>query len=116
MAIHGKRPGKKVGKKSRPRTKRRMHASRSSHSPRVWRRRRRIHTEPTDPTHQRLQKVLAAAGVDSRRNCEELILSGVVEVNGETVDTLPVFDGLAAAGGRLLLATTDGRVLCFTKR
>ncbi len=32
------------------------------------------------------------------------------------LDTLPVFDGLAAAGGRLLLATTDGRVLCFAKR
>ena len=26
---------------------------------------------------QRLQKILAAAGVDSRRNCEELILEGL---------------------------------------
>jgi 23S rRNA pseudouridine2605 synthase len=40
---------------------------------------------------QRLQKVLAAAGVDSRRRCEELILEGVVCVNGEVVDTLPAF-------------------------
>ena len=32
------------------------------------------------------------------------------------LDTLPVFDGLAAAGGRLFLATTDGRVLCFAKQ
>ncbi len=40
---------------------------------------------------QRLQKVLAAAGVDSRRNCEELILSGVVRVNRRVVDTLPAF-------------------------
>lgn len=40
---------------------------------------------------QRLQKVLAAAGVDSRRNCEELILSGVVRVNRKVVDTLPAF-------------------------
>jgi len=40
---------------------------------------------------QRLQKVLAAAGVDSRRNCEELILEGVVRVNRKVVDTLPVF-------------------------
>jgi pseudouridine synthase len=40
---------------------------------------------------QRLQKVLAAAGVDSRRKCEELILSGAVRVNGKVVDTLPVF-------------------------
>lgn len=40
---------------------------------------------------QRLQKVLAAAGVDSRRNCEELILQGEVTVNGRIVDTLPAF-------------------------
>jgi hypothetical protein len=30
-------------------------------------------------------------------------------------DSLPVFDGLAAAGGKLYLATTDGRVVCFSK-
>lgn len=40
---------------------------------------------------QRLQKVLAAAGVDSRRKCEELILSGEVRVNRRVVDTLPAF-------------------------
>ena len=40
---------------------------------------------------QRLQKVLAAAGVDSRRKCEQLILSGVVQVNGKVVDKLPAF-------------------------
>ena len=40
---------------------------------------------------QRLQKVLAAAGVDSRRKCEELILEGVVRVNRKVVDTLPAF-------------------------
>jgi len=40
---------------------------------------------------QRLQKVLAAAGVDSRRNCEELILEGAVRVNGKVVDTVPAF-------------------------
>ncbi|OHB64193.1 MAG: hypothetical protein A2168_02805 [Planctomycetes bacterium RBG_13_50_24] len=42
-------------------------------------------------TEQRLQKVLAAAGVDSRRKCEELILDGDVRVNGKVVDKLPVF-------------------------
>jgi 23S rRNA pseudouridine2605 synthase len=40
---------------------------------------------------QRLQKVLAAAGIDSRRRCEELILSGVVRVNRKVVDKLPAF-------------------------
>jgi 23S rRNA pseudouridine2605 synthase len=42
-------------------------------------------------SEQRLQKVLAAAGVDSRRKCEELILSGVVRVNRKVVDELPAF-------------------------
>ena len=40
---------------------------------------------------QRLQKVLAAAGIDSRRNCEELIVAGVVRVNRKVVDELPAF-------------------------
>lgn len=40
---------------------------------------------------QRLQKVLAAAGVASRRKCEEVILEGMVRVNGEVVDSLPAF-------------------------
>ncbi|GGD69509.1 pseudouridine synthase [Paenibacillus nasutitermitis] len=39
---------------------------------------------------ERLQKILAHAGVASRRKCEELILSGQVEVNGEPVTTLGV--------------------------
>jgi len=39
----------------------------------------------------RLQKFLASSGVDSRRNCEELILEGHVRVNRKVVDTLPAF-------------------------
>ncbi|QYR19949.1 rRNA pseudouridine synthase [Paenibacillus sp. sptzw28] len=39
---------------------------------------------------ERLQKILAQAGIASRRKCEELILSGQVEVNGEPVTTLGV--------------------------
>ncbi|MEM8835792.1 MAG: pseudouridine synthase [Planctomycetota bacterium] len=46
---------------------------------------------PDDDRGERLQKVLAAAGVASRRHAEELIEQGLVRVNGETVRTLPVF-------------------------
>ena len=35
---------------------------------------------------ERLQKVMAAAGIASRRVCEDLIAAGRVEVNGEIVD------------------------------
>jgi len=40
---------------------------------------------------QRLQKILAAAGVASRRHCEDLILEGAVRVNRKVVDTIPAF-------------------------
>jgi 23S rRNA pseudouridine2605 synthase len=58
------------------------------------------------PGMVRLQKVLAQAGVDSRRNCEELILDGAVTVNGTVVSTLPVFvnpevDDIRVHGRRL---------------
>src|SRR5690606_13310666 len=36
----------------------------------------------------RLQKVLAQAGLGSRRRCDDMIAHGRVEVNGETVDTM----------------------------
>jgi 23S rRNA pseudouridine2605 synthase len=39
----------------------------------------------------RLQRILAAAGVASRRRCEELILEGAVTVNGVLVNELPAF-------------------------
>ena len=32
------------------------------------------------------------------------------------LDSLPVFDGMAAANGRLYLATKDGKVICFDKQ
>ncbi|MCK4872642.1 MAG: rRNA pseudouridine synthase [Phycisphaerales bacterium] len=40
---------------------------------------------------ERLQKVLARAGVGSRRECETLIESGVVSVNGHVLVELPVW-------------------------
>jgi len=59
-------------------------------------------------TKERLQKVMASAGVASRRQCEELILAGVVRVNGKTVDELPAFvdaqtDKIVVDGRRLRL-------------
>jgi 23S rRNA pseudouridine2605 synthase len=57
---------------------------------------------------ERLQKVMASAGIASRRQCEELILAGVVRVNGKVVDELPVFvdaqaDAIVVDGRRLRL-------------
>ena len=54
-------------------------------------------TDPSDPRASiptddeglvRLQKLLAASGVASRRKCEELMLAGLVEVDGEVVTRL----------------------------
>ncbi|HSU59087.1 MAG TPA: pseudouridine synthase [Bryobacteraceae bacterium] len=59
---------------------------------------------------ERLQKILAHAGVASRRKAEELIAAGRVSVNGETVTEL---------GSKADLATdkvkVDGRVLSAPK-
>ncbi len=60
---------------------------------------------------QRLQKILAAAGVASRRRAEELILAGRVAVNGEVVREL----GTRAQPGRDLV-TLDGRPVRAERR
>jgi 23S rRNA pseudouridine2605 synthase len=52
---------------------------------------------------ERLQKIIARAGITSRRHAEQLILSGQVRVNGKTVTELgskadPAIDKIEAAG------------------
>jgi 23S rRNA pseudouridine2605 synthase len=44
-----------------------------------------------DGSQVRLQKAMADAGIGARRDCEGLITSGRVRVNGQVVDTLPCF-------------------------
>jgi len=60
---------------------------------------------------ERLQKVLAAAGVDSRRACEKLITQGRVQVNGQTVTEL----GTKVDPDKVLLSV-DGKPVHKRKR
>ena len=58
------------------------------------------------PEGVRLQKVLAAAGIGSRRHCEQLIDDGLVEVNGRTVTEQgvrvdPIKDVIRVDGARI---------------
>ncbi|MBN1844572.1 MAG: rRNA pseudouridine synthase [Sedimentisphaerales bacterium] len=55
---------------------------------------------------ERLQKVMAQAGVASRRHCEEMIREGLVSVNGKVCTELPILvdtarDRIRVAGRRL---------------
>jgi 23S rRNA pseudouridine2605 synthase len=61
-------------------------------------------------TEERLQKILAAAGLGSRRSCEDLIRSGRATVNGRTVPlgtrADPVRDVIRVDGERVRHAET----------
>lgn len=60
---------------------------------------------------ERLQKVLAAAGIDSRRKCEQMIIDGRISVNGKVVDSLPAF-----VEPEKDTITVDGRRISFGKK
>jgi 23S rRNA pseudouridine2605 synthase len=55
------------------------------------RRRGPTHAFNDDRRGERIQKVLAAAGVASRRDCEAMVEEGRVRVNGVTLDGLPAW-------------------------
>jgi hypothetical protein len=70
---------------------------------------------PDDPRIKAMLKRQAAA-YEGREGGELWVMD---KADGHVVsryllDTVPVFDGMAAAGDSLYLATTDGRVLCFS--
>ncbi len=65
-----------------------------------------------DPAGVRLQKLLAAAGVGSRRVCEKLIVDGRVEVDGHVVRELgvridPIAQSVHVDGTRVQLDTSQ---------
>ncbi len=60
---------------------------------------------------ERLQKIIAAAGIASRRKAEELITSGLVSVNGQTVTALGT-----KADPELDRIKVNGKPLCGPER
>jgi 16S rRNA U516 pseudouridylate synthase RsuA-like enzyme len=83
-------------------------------------------TRRSGPTHDfqddqrgpRIQKVLAEAGVDSRRACETMVEEGRVTVNGQRLDGLPAWvnpqtDDIRVDGQRLKRAERHVYVMLF---
>jgi pseudouridine synthase len=76
----------------------------------------------TDPSRgPRLQRILADAGIGSRRACEELIEAGEVAVNGHVVKRLPAWadarsDRITVHGRRLRPAEPLVYVMLFKPR
>ena len=83
-------------------------------------RRRRAPTHPyqQDDRGPRIQKVLADAGVGSRRACEEAVEEGRVTVNGHRIDGLPAWvnpeeDDIRVDGRRIRAAGRAVYVMLF---
>lgn len=86
-------------------------------------------SRPNQPAHayqdksrgERLQKVLAEAGVGSRRACEDLIEQGLVTINGETITELPAWvdpkkDRIVVDGKRVKAAEAPVYIMLFKPR
>jgi 23S rRNA pseudouridine2605 synthase len=69
---------------------------------------------------ERLQKILAHAGIASRRKAEDLILAGRVSVNGATITELGSKADLASdkvkVDGQILTAPKHHLYLAFNKQ
>ena len=70
---------------------------------------------------ERIQKVLASAGLGSRRRCEDLIAEGVVRVNGHLVADLPAWvdpthDRITVRGKPIHRSTKHVYVMLFKPR
>lgn len=70
---------------------------------------------------ERLQKVMAQAGVASRRHCEEMITSGLVKVNGKVVKELgtkvdPIKDKIYVEGKIIAPSQKKHYVLLYKPR
>ena len=68
----------------------------------------------------RLTPAQAQAALDAWEGRSGALLWAVAADDGERLaehrlDSPPVFDGMAAAGGRLYLSTMDGKVVCLEK-